>query len=272
MLTELSSWTTAWQEAMEEMHQVSDTQYWDRRAPDYNDFILTSEYSYGEAIADVLVTNNCLTSATKVIEIASGVGAVTIPIAQHAAHVTAFEPSRQMAGFLEENVSTAHLENVDIRREIFAAKTCCSPKSCDLIVMCHAAWHFPDFIELVESMERISRGFCCLADTSGVADPDTEIIHHQLNLPPTAAVDRVPFLFNQLYFSNRRPQLTHVPWTTRRSVSSALSMWRMVLEKYRKPDEVDLALIRDHVAARTRNGIYESPSLMAVLWWPSVKN
>lgn len=271
MLTELSTWTTAWQEATEEMHQVSDTTYWDRRAPDYNDFILTSEYSYGEAIADVLTVNGCLCQQTEVVEIAAGVGAVTVPLAQRAAHVTAFEPALQMAGFLEKNVSKANLHNVDIRREIFDAKTCYPSKPSDLIVMCHAAWHFPNFIELVESMENISHGFCCLADTSGLADPDTEVIHRQLNLPPEAAVDRVPFLFNQLYFSNRRPQLAHIPWTTRRSVSSALSMWKMVLQKYREPNEADLALIQEHVDARTNNGIYESPSLMAVLWWPSVK-
>jgi hypothetical protein len=46
-------------------------------------------------------------------------------------------------------------------------------------------------------------------------------------------------------------------------------MWTMVLEKYRKPEETDLAIIRDHVLARSKNGIYASPSLMALLWWPS---
>lgn len=269
MLTELTTWTTAWQEAMQEMHQVSDTHYWDRRAPDYNDFIQASEYSYGEAIANTLWSNGCLSSTTEVVEIAAGVGAVTIPIAKKSAHVTAFEPAPLMADFLAANISAARLENVTIRRETFAADKCYAANSCDLVVMCHAAWHFPDFLELVKSIERISRGVCCLADTSGLADPDTEVIHRQLQLPPKAAVDRVPFLFNQLYFSNRRPQLAHIPWTTRRSISSALAMWKMVLQKYRQPEEADLELIREHVHARSKNGIYESPSLMAVLWWES---
>ncbi|MCB2218705.1 class I SAM-dependent methyltransferase [Desulfofustis glycolicus] len=269
MLTELSAWTTAWREAIQEMHQVSDTTYWDRRAPDYNDFILTSEYSYGEAITTVLAANGCLSATDHVLEIAAGVGAVTIPLARRSAHVTAFEPAPTMADFLGANISAFGLTNIEIRRESFDSNTDCAPKSCDLILLCHAAWHFPDFIELVKSMEKISRGYCCLADTSGLADPDTEIIHRQLNLPLTAGIDRVPYLFNQLYFSNRRPQLTHIPWTTRRSVASALAMWTMVLEKYRRPEETDLAIIRDHVLARSKNGIYESPSLMALLWWPS---
>lgn len=269
MLTELSAWTNAWREAIEEMHQVSDTAYWDRRAPDYNDFILTSEYSYGEAITTMLSVSGCLSPTDHVLEIAAGVGAVTIPLARRSAHVTAFEPAPTMADYLAANISSSGLTNIEIRRESFDHNTVCVPKSFDLILLCHAAWHFPDFIELVKSMESISRGFCCLADTSGLADPDTEIIHRQLDLPLTAGIDRVPFLFNQLYFSNRRPQLTHIPWLTRRSISSALTMWTMVLEKYRRPEETDLAIIRDHVLARSKNGIYESPSLMALLWWPT---
>ncbi len=267
MVTDLSAWTAAWRQVTEETQRVSDTQYWDRRAADYDDFIQTSEYAYGEAIAGLLAGQGCLLPTTEVVEIAAGVGAVTLPLARQAARVLAFEPAPGMADRLAANAAAAHITSLDIRREPFAADTLLPSGSFDLALMCHASWQFPDFPTLIDAMTRISRGFCCLADTVGRADADTTALNLRLGLPASATVDRVPYLFNQLYLSGYNPRLAYIPWTMRRSVASATAMWKMVTGKYRTLDARDLQMIEAHVAAHSREGIYETPSLMAVFWW-----
>ena len=268
MLNDISAWTEAWRSATEEMSRVSDTAYWDRRAEDYDDFIRTSEFAYGEAMAGLLAEAGCLPRGARVLEIASGVGAVTLPLARLAAQLTAFEPAPGMAERLAANAAAAGQHNIAIRREPFTAETAVEPAGCDLALMCHAAWQFPDLLGLVSAMERASRGFCCLADTVGRTDAATAAMHQTLGLPLAAAEDRTPYLFNLLYLSGRLPRLAYVPWTMRRSRASAAAMWRMVLGKYRAPGAADLAVINKHVEERSRDGVYESPSVMAVLWWP----
>jgi|GEM_PF-3640766 len=223
MLNDISAWTEAWRSATEEMGRVSDTAYWDRRAEDYDDFIRTSEFAYGEAMAGLLAEAGCLPRGARVLEIASGVGAVTLPLARLAAQLTAFEPAPGMAERLAANAAAAGQHNIAIRREPFTAETAVEPAGCDLALMCHAAWQFPDLLGLVSAMERASRGFCCLADTVGRTDAATAAMHQTLGLPLAAAEDRTPYLFNLLYLSGRLPRLAYVPWTMRRSRASAVA-------------------------------------------------
>lgn len=269
MVTDLSTWTAAWRQATEETQRVSDIRYWDRRAADYDDFIQTSEYAYGEALAELLAGHGCLFPTTEVVEIAAGVGAVTLPLARRASKVLAFEPAPAMADRLAANAGAANIINLDVRRESFAADTPLPSGSCDLALMCHASWQFPDFPAFIDALSRISRGFCCLADTVGRTDADTTALNRRLGLPASATVDRVPYLFNQLYLSGYNPRLTYIPWTMRRSLASATAMWKMVAGKYRTPNARDLEMIEAHVAGHSRQGIYETPSLMAVFWWAS---
>ncbi|NCC26132.1 MAG: class I SAM-dependent methyltransferase, partial [Deltaproteobacteria bacterium] len=67
----------------------SDVAYWNRRAEDYDDFITTSGFDYGRSMVDILGAEGVLSRESRVLEIASGVGAVTIPMAQAVKTVTA---------------------------------------------------------------------------------------------------------------------------------------------------------------------------------------
>jgi SAM-dependent methyltransferase len=55
-----------------------------------------------------------VTSASRVLDIGSGPGPLTIPLAKKAAHVTAVEPAAGMAAVLAERMKKAGLTNIDL--------------------------------------------------------------------------------------------------------------------------------------------------------------
>ncbi len=260
-------WERAWREAVSRMSSISHVGYWNQRADDYDDFIRSSEFAYGEAMAEVLAQAGMLGPESRVLEIASGVGAVTLPLASRCAGVVAIEPADKMADRLAGNAQARDLTNIEIRRQTLEDAMGGIPEnSFDFTLMCHAAWQFPDIMDVVRFMDTASRTGACLADTAGFDDQAHGEMYKALGIDADCT-DRFPYLFNLLYAGGYRPNVRMLAYTMRRSVDSALSMWQLLLGKYRTPAAEDLALINDHVARRSVNGLYEAPSVMAVMWW-----
>ncbi len=260
-------WESAWREAMSRMSSISHVGYWNTRANDYDDFIRTSEFAYGEAMTEVLLRAGMLEPQSRVLEIASGVGAVTLPLAARCAEVVAIEPADQMADRLAGNARARDLANIEIRRQTLEeAMGGISENSFDFTLMCHASWQFPEILDVVRFMDAASSRGACLADTAGFDDQAHGEMYKALGIEADCT-DRFPYLFNLLYAEGYRPNVWMLDYTMRRSVDSALSMWQLLLGKYRTPTAEDLALIQEHVARRARNGLYEVPSVMAVMWW-----
>lgn len=260
-------WKSAWKDAVARMSSISHVGYWNERADDYDDFIRTSEFAYGKIMADILAQAGMFGSESRVLEIASGVGAVTLPLASRCTEVVAIEPARRMADRLAENAKAHGLTNIEIRRQTLEGAMGDIPEnSFDFTLMCHASWQFPDMLEVVRFMDVSSRKGACLADTAGFDDQVQGRMYKAFGIEADCT-DRFPYLYNLLYAEGYRPNVRMIPHTMRRSVDSALSMWKLVLGKYRVPTAEDLAVIQDHVLQRAREGLYEVPSVMAVMWW-----
>ncbi len=252
---------------MADMAARSDTGYWNRRASDYNDFITTSRFDYGERMADILAREGVVTPQISVLEIASGVGAVTLPLARRVQDLTALEPAEAMAGLLGANIRSNGLGNVRIVVEDFASfAAAAGDKSFDLVFLCHAAWQFPDIARLVGEMSRLSRSCCCLADTMGAGDAEQRDMQNRLCIDaPT--LDRSLYLYNVLHELGWPANMTSLRHVMRRSPGSARSMWSNLVSKYREVSLEDERIIGEHVEARCVDGIYESPGTMALMWW-----
>jgi len=260
-------WEGLWRDAVAKASAVSHVGYWNERATDYDDFIRTSRFAYGEAMADILAREGMLPPAAAVLEIASGVGAVTLPLAARCASVTALEPAPRMAERLRRNAEERALSNLDIRMQTLEeAMGSVAPGSFDLTLMCHASWQFPDFMKVATFMDASSRLGGCIADTAGFDDQTQGAMYEALGIKADCP-DRFPYLFNLLYAGGYCPNVRMIRYTMRRSTESALNMWRLLVGKYRAPTEADLSLIAEHVARRSREDLYEVPCVMAVLWW-----
>jgi ubiquinone/menaquinone biosynthesis C-methylase UbiE len=262
-----SHWIELWQSQMTDMAARSTTDYWNRRAVDYNDFITTSRFDYGEQMASILVEEGVVRPPASVLEIASGVGAVTLPLASRAFHLTALEPAEAMARLLQENIRANGADNVGIVVEDFATYAAkAEDDAFDLVLLCHAAWQFPNIVRLVREMSRLSRSFCCLADTMGTGYAGAQDLHHRLSLK-TPTLDRSLYLFNVLHELGCPANLAPVRHLMRRSSASARAMWTNLVSKYREVSPEDERIIDDHVASRCVDGIYQSPGTIALMWW-----
>ncbi len=260
-------WRDTWRSQMTDMAARSDSRYWNRRAADYDDFITTSRFDYGERMAEVLSVHGVMGPETEVLEIASGVGAATLPLARRAKRVTAVEPAQAMADLLAKNAASEGVDNVQAVVEDFAAFAAATQDdSFDVAFLCHAAWQFPDVACLIREMSRLSRDVCCLADTMGAGDAEHQEMQRRLALDaPT--LDRPLYLYNVLHEMGLPANLTPIRHVMRRSSDSALSMWTNLVSKYREPSAEDEKLIDDFVASRSKGGVYETPGVMALIWW-----
>lgn len=256
-----------WYESMSSMNEKSSVSYWNKRAHDYNDFIKTSAFCYGEKIVDILLNAGFLNSRMKVLEIAGGVGALTLPLGKHTNWVTTIEPAKQMAENMMENALLHGIDNISILLET-CQETAERPamEQHDATIMCHASWQFPDLQWLVKFMETNGRGNACIADShSGMqhekADFLAELgVHHQ-------SIDRFEKLCTVIRSYGRQPEIEEFPFTMRRSAESARSMMEKVLSKYRTPMQVDIERIAHYVEEHSDSGIYQEETTMGVMWW-----
>ncbi|WP_421902147.1 class I SAM-dependent methyltransferase [Maridesulfovibrio sp.] len=266
-LQKTTSWKEIWSDQMEDMAARSDTGYWNRRAEDYNDFITSSRFGYGKKMCETLTEEGVIDTNSSVLEIASGVGAVTLPLARHSKEVIAVEPAQSMADLLEANSDSAGVKNIRIEVTDFASFAAqAQDNSYDLVFLCHAAWQFPDIEELINEMSRISRGFCCLADTMGMGDAENHQMQRKLGIN-APELDRSLYLYNILNELGRPADLSNVSYIMRRSTDSARSMWTNLVSKYRTVSAEDSELIEQHVNTQSNSGFYEVPAVMSLMWW-----
>jgi ubiquinone/menaquinone biosynthesis C-methylase UbiE len=264
---DLSKWTKSWNDNMTTMSRVSDVGYWNKRAEDYDDFIKTSQFEYGREIARILYREDVLRPGATVLEIAGGVGAVTLPLASHASRITTLEPAKKMAGRLKKNAADQGISNIEVKIcTLSGYDKGAQPKSVDLTVICHASWQFPNIEKLFQLMDRISRRSCCLCDTVPNILSSHQAMCEKLGID-TGAFDRALCLYNLLCETRRCPGISFFHYRMRRSTASAMSMWTHLVGKYRETTKNDVELIGDHVSAHEADGIYEEPACMAVMWW-----
>lgn len=264
---EKSLWQVRWRASMEDMALRSDTAYWNRRAADYDDFITTSRFDYGQKMAGHLRQEGLLGPETSVLEIASGVGAVTVPLARSARWVTALEPAEAMAALLGKNAHAEGLDTIEVIEKDFAAfSRWAADASYDLVFLCHAAWQFPDLEWLFYEMNRLSRSCCCISDTIGTGSDQHKAMRERLGIR-TPELDRTLYLYNVLQETGFPANLSRIHHVMRRSEASASSMWENVVQKYRELSSDDEEIIREHVTRQSRNGIYVTPGTMSLMWW-----
>ena len=259
-------WEKEWAGKKRDISRISGSDYWNKRAEDYTDYIRTSDYEHGRKIKEIFETEGILKEDFEVLDIAAGPGSVTIPFAEFVKKVTAVEPAEEMCKRLIANAKEKGLGNIEIINKKWEEVSDTEfENKFDLVVCSHALWQFPDIGEQLTRMNRVSRGYCCIAN--GVrTDKTFSEMYQKLGLD-TDDLDHFIDLFNILHQRNILANVRMIDTVMRRSVDSGISMWELSLSKYREPTKEDRKIIGEHVLDSSKNGIYERTSKMAVLWW-----
>lgn len=265
MLRTQVDWEALWAENLRGMSEKCTPDYWNLRASDYSDFISTSDFEHGKKIRDVFEAEGLLNEAWNVLDVGAGPGAITIPFAEKVSSVTSVEPAEEMASRLLKNAAERNLCNIRIIPSVWQEVEIEDLKNTfDLVVCCHALWHFTDIWEQVQRMAAVSKGFCCLAH--GLYDESEAEELQKLGVTEDNA-DQFTMIKHILEHRGLNPSIHLADITMKRSVESACSMLTNVLGKYRTPSEKDLADIREYVDSFSRAGFYEKKIKLGILWW-----
>lgn len=265
MLTKKVDWEALWADNLRGMSEKCTPDYWNLRAPDYSDFISTSDFEHGKKIRALFEAEGLLNEAWNVLDVGAGPGAITVPFAEKVSSVTSVEPAEEMANRLLENAGKRGLYNIRIIPSVWQEVEIEPLKNTfDLVVCCHALWHFTDIWEQVRRMAAVSKGFCCLAH--GLYDEVEAEEWQKLGITEDSA-DQFSMIKQVLEHRGIYPDIHIADITMKRSVESAFSMWTNVLGKYRSPSEKDLTAIKGYIDSFSRNGFYERKTKLGILWW-----
>ena len=270
MQEEVIDWEKEWAEKMRDTSRISGSDYWNKRAEDYTDYIRTSDFEHGRKIKEIFETEGILNEDFEVLDIAAGPGSVTVPFAESVKKVTAVEPAEEMCKRLIENAKKKRLENIEIINKKWEEVSDAEfENEFDLVVCSHALWQFPNIGEQLTRINRVSRAYCCIAN--GVRSDKTFSEMYQKLGQDTDDSDHFIDSFNILHQRNILANVKMIDTVMRRSVNSGITMWELFLGKYREPTETDMEIIREHVLNNSKNGIYERKGKMAVVWWKANK-
>lgn len=266
MSEDLQRYEKIWEECCREESLRCSTEYWNSRAEDYADFITNSDYDHGRKILDLFLHEGIVSPGSHVLDIGSGPGAISIPFAEKVQAVTSIEPADEMIKYLLNNARDKNLSNLfTISQTWQDVNTSELKQMFDLTICCHSIWHFPDLFTQVERMQQVSRNYCALAHGVASSRGDDDI-SQKLGIP-FDEIDRFILVKNILENRGIFPNVSILPITMRRTVESGRAMLTLGLKKYREPDSADCVLIEEHLAANSRDGMYEKTGHMGVLWW-----
>ena len=268
MDTHYYDWEVEWEKNISDTAARSGTDYWNRRAEDYNDYIVNSGFANGIKASEILETEDILQPNFHVLDIAAGPGAMTIPFAEKTAKVTAVEPTQNMQKYLIQNAENRNLNNIVILEKLFETLDMGTyANQFDLVVISHGLFHFPDIGRQLIRINALSKGYCCIVE--GLKENMTSLnMHKQLDIDNTAIdFDNFIALYNILYRRRIFANVKIFDSVMRRSVASAISLWEKFLGKYRTVTQADKMLIREHVAEHTKDGMYTSVGKMGMIYW-----
>ena len=100
-------WKKASLNASWRRQQKNPIEYFDRKAKWYNKVVMKRPDHIQPALSKIAVDRECT-----VLDIGSGPGALSIPLAKAAANITAVEPSEGMLHYLKENAQKEGIENI----------------------------------------------------------------------------------------------------------------------------------------------------------------
>ncbi|MEA1985205.1 MAG: class I SAM-dependent methyltransferase [Euryarchaeota archaeon] len=176
MNTNTIDWNEVWKETMQlhdQLHgDAGDTDPWSTKE-NARRFWNMSQQDGGERVRRT-IDGLALGPDSRVLDIGTGPGTLAIPIATQVAQVTAVEPSRGMAGVLQDNIEEYGLENITCVQKRWEDVTIEDLEPSFDVIIASFSLHMPDIRDAVRKMTDVSRGHIYLYWFAGETSWDTQ--------------------------------------------------------------------------------------------------
>jgi SAM-dependent methyltransferase len=262
-----SNWLELWQKLASTSAQTRK----ERKVSRYETHFRRKSKERPDPLLDFVLQN--ISSRNTFLDIGAGSGRWAIPVAKVAKSVTAVEPSAAMLDILQENITTAKLNNIEV---VQAHWENAGIEPHDMISCVHAIYESNNLADFVRKMDQYARERCYLVlrfppHDGIIGELSISIYGHPYDSPNAIIA------FNALYsmgiYANVLVENNILHWvdsTFEEAFSRAKG--HLHLESSTTYDE----LIRDTLTRRLTfsNNTYIWPDGMrsALLWWSPVNN
>ncbi|MEN6462230.1 MAG: class I SAM-dependent methyltransferase [Syntrophomonas sp.] len=217
-------WEQTWNKFREEnsytaYNQNNQAQYWNERADQFASHTVHSPDKRITGVLDFLNQKGILQTGITVLDIGSGPGSFTIPLAKKGIDVVAIDPAERMLTILKDNLTpelAPLVTTIQALWEDIDADKNCWDKAFDLVL----ATMSPAINNLITLKKMIycSRQWCYLSGFSGARQFELfDIIWNQILAKPYREhFNDIIFPFNIIYSLGYRPEITFTTSTTSR--------------------------------------------------------
>ncbi len=263
------NWKEAWEEKqkqkMKTLRITYDPQFRAKFADDYSEQAKYNNYEYGRKAVETL--SEILDEDFEVLEIGSGPGTLTIPLAKKVKKVVAIESSEMAVEYLKRNLKEEQIKNVEIiNRNWMDVDDQEIEDRFDLAVCSHFLWQVRDLGKHLKKMENASNKYCAVIQPAGrdsmVKDMWTKITGEKYRgeFDPDADYFAYPILRQWGKLVNVRAMNYRVERNFEQEVRYIASF----IGKYVEVDAHVKEIIEQYVSEK---GLRKEKRSAVVMWW-----
>lgn len=248
--------------------------YWDKLSK-YYDVRMTQDKRRVDKVFDILKSENCIGSSSSVMDIGSGTGIYTIPLAKLAKEVTAVDNSSSMCDILKEKTYKSEVNNIKIINEDWNGldlKSLGLYKKFDLVIS--SLNPSINSFESICKMNESSKGYCCLISWAGAAKNKVckDLNKIVLNRNYKKGGYDIIYPLNILYSMGYFPKLDYVDFTWSLENTYEEAVYRLIYENYWFYTDVTEEIknkISTYVKENIKDGVFkeEFKSRLGIITW-----
>ena len=266
------NWKDAWNRMREERMRKPKISYDDaffkKSAQDCSLRIKSNDYEFGRKVTQILA--HMLEENSDVLEIGTGPGTLTIPLATMVKKIVGIEFSERNTVQLKASLKDNGLNNVEIFQENWENVKNDEIKDKFALVVCsHFLWQVEDIERLLKRMEHASKKYCAVIQPCGRDEIVKEIFEFLCSQKYTGQFepDADYFAYVILREWGRLVSIGHFDYTFERNLEEEIRYIAGFVGKFIEIDQDAKGRIEQYLLKKTKKGTYIEKNKAIVMWW-----
>ena len=266
------NWKDAWNRMREERMRKPKISYDDaffkKSAQDFSRRIKSNDYEFGRKVTQIL--SHMLEENSDVLEIGTGPGTLTIPLATMVKKIVGIEFSERNTVQLKASLKDNDLHNVEIFQENWENVKNDEIKDKFALVVCsHFLWQVEDIEKLLKRMEHASKKYCAVIQPCGRDEIVKEIFEFLCSQKYTGQFepDADYFAYVILREWGRLVSIGHFDYTFERNLEEEIRYIAGFVGKFIEIDQEAKGRIEQYLLKKTKKGTHIEKNKAIVMWW-----
>ncbi|EHP89091.1 class I SAM-dependent methyltransferase [Methanotorris formicicus] len=246
-----------------------DNEFFKKLSDDFSNRIKQRNYEYGRKSVEILKENLEGFDNFNVLEVGTGPGTLTIPLAKNVKKVVGVDISKMNIEHLKENLKENNIKNVEIINEDWDSIDIGRFDKFDLVVCSHFFWMVDDLEKHLEKMEYLSKKYCSIIQPCGRDNIVKEIYEKILDKPYMGEFepDADYFAYVILREWGRLVEVRYFDYTIERNLEEEIRYVASFIGRFKEVDEKVKEKIKNYLIEKSEDGKFIVNNKVAVMWW-----